>query len=105
MATELTVTTDLRFPKCIPDAYNVMLYFGTLNLGTYEADGMDASDVADLFMHLLHFSIMSKDGYTFDYGTTSKLVKAYVAGLEVVAGTDLSTTPGEVQFLAIGFRT
>ena len=105
MATELTVTSDLRFPKCMPDAYNVMVYFGTVNLGTYETSGMDASDIADLFRYLLHFSIMSKDGYTFDYGTSTKLVKAYLAGLEVADGTDLSTAPGELQFLAIGFKT
>jgi len=63
----ITLSSELRYPKAIPDAYNVMIDFGTLTLGTYATDGVDASDISDLFRYLLLLNVVSKDGYTFEY--------------------------------------
>jgi len=44
----ITLSSELQFPKAMPDAYNVMIDFGTVDLGTYATDGVDASDFSDL---------------------------------------------------------
>jgi len=101
----ITLSSELRYPKAMPDAHNVMIDFGTLTLGTYATDGVDASDISDLFRYLLLLNVMSKDGYTFDYDSTEDKIKVFLAGLEVATGTNLTTLLGSVQYLAIGFRT
>ena len=89
----------------MPDAYNVMLDVGTVDLGTYATDGVDIGDITDYFRHILLLNLVSKDGYTFEYDSTNDKVKVFLAGLEVANGQDLSTLLGDVAYLAIGFRT
>lgn len=101
----ITLSSELRYPKCLPDAHNVMIDFGTVNLGTYATDGVDASDFSDLYRYLLLLNLVSKDGYTFEYDSTADTIKVFLAGLEVANATDLSALLGDVQYLAIGFRT
>jgi len=101
----ITLSSELQFPKCLPDAYNVMLDFGTLTLGEYATDGVDASDISDLFRYLLLLNVVSKDGYTFEYDSSADTIKVFLAGIEVADGTNLTTLLGSVQYLAIGFRT
>jgi len=101
----ITLSSELRYPKAIPDAYNIMIDFGTVDLGEYATDGVDASDISDLFRYLLLLNLISKDGYTFDYDSSEDKIKVFLAGIEVADGTDLSTLLGDVQYLAIGFRT
>jgi len=93
------------FPRAMPDAYNVMLDFGTMTLGEYAVDGVSASDLSDLFRYLLLLNIVSKDGYTFEYDSTNDKIKVFLAGAEVADGTNLTTLLGSVQYLAIGFKT
>lgn len=101
----ITLSSELTQPKCMPDAYNVMIDFGTVNLGMYATDGVDASDFSDLYRYLLLLNLISKDGYTFEYDSSADMIKVFLAGIEVVNGTDLSTLLGDVQYFAIGFRT
>ena len=104
----ITLSSELTQPKCMPDAWNVMIDFGTVDLGDdYDADGggEDASDISDLFRYLLLLNLVSKDGYTFEYDSGEDKIKVFLAGVEVADGTDLSTLLGDVQYLAIGFRT
>jgi hypothetical protein len=101
----ITLSSELQFPRALPDAYNVMLDFGTLTLGLYAVDGVSASDISDLFRYLLLLNLISKDGYTFEYDSTADKIKVFLAGLEVASGTNLSTLLGSVQYLAIGFKT
>lgn len=82
-----------------------MIDFGTVDLGTYATDGVDASDFSDLYRYLLLLNLVSKDGYTFEYDSTADTIKVFLAGLEVANGQDLSSLLGDVQYLAIGFRT
>ena len=63
----ITLSSELQFPRAMPDAYNVMIDFGTINLGTYATDGVAAGDLSDLFRYLLLLNLVSKDGYTFEY--------------------------------------
>ena len=103
----ITLSSELRYPKCMPDAYNVMIDFGTLDLGEYATGGVDATSLRDLFRHCLLVNVVSKDGYTFEYDNTegSEKIKVFLAGLEVADEADLSTLLGDVQYFAIGFRT
>ena len=101
----ITLSSELQFPKAMPDAWNVMIDFGTVNLGTYATDGVDASDFSDLFRYLLLLNLVSKDGYTFEYDSTADTIKVFLAGVEVADGTNLSTLLGSIAYLAIGFRT
>ena len=104
----ITLSSELRFPKAMPDAYNVMIDFGTLTLGTsYDqtGGGEDASDISDLFRYLLLLNLVSKDGYTFEYDSTNDKIKVFLAGTEVADGQNLTTLLGSVQYFAIGFRT
>lgn len=101
----MTISSDMRFPRCMADATNILVYLGTINLGTYATGGIDASEISDLFRYLLFLGVMSNSGYSFDYDTATDKVLAYVAGAEVADTTDLSTDPGALQFLAIGFKT
>jgi len=101
----ITLSSELRYPKAIPDAYNVMIDFGTLTLGTYATDGVDASDISSLFRYLLLLNVVSKDGYTFEYDSSEDKIKVFLAGIEVANGTNLTTLLASVQYLAIGFRT
>ena len=103
----ITLSSELRYPKCIPDAYNVMIDFGTMTLGTYATDGVDATDLRALFRYCLLVNLVSKDGYTFEYDSTegSEKIKVFLAGIEVANGQDLDTLLGNVQYFAIGFRT
>jgi len=82
-----------------------MIDFGTLTLGEYATDGVDASDISDLFRYLLLLNVVSKDGYTFEYDSSADTIKVFLAGIEVADGTNLTTLLGSVQYLAIGFRT
>jgi len=101
----ITLSSELTQPKCMPDAYNVMIDFGTVDLGEYATDGVDASDISDLFRYLLLLNLVSKDGYTFEYDSSEDKIKVFLAGVEVADGQDLSTLLGDVQYFAIGFRT
>lgn len=137
----MTVSSELRFPKCLPDALNIMIYFGTLNLGTYAAGGILATDISAQFKDLLYLSVSPKSGYTFEYDKVNNKVKAFapvnviantgvadanntiiksaagtlevagtgtafqVVGVEVTGTPDLSTTPGNLDFLAMGLRS
>jgi len=101
----ITLSSELQHPKAMPDAYNVMIDFGTVDLGTYATDGVDASDFSDLYRYLLLLNLVSKDGYTFEYDSTADTIKVFLAGIEVANATDLSTLLGDVQYFAIGFRT
>jgi len=101
----ITLSSEFTQPKCMPDAWNVMIDVGTVNLGTYATDGVDASDISDLFRYLLLLNLVSKDGYTFEYDSTADTIKVFLAGIEVANGTDLSALLGSVAYLAIGFRT
>lgn len=102
----ITLSSELQFPKAMPDAWNVMVDFGTVNLGTsYTTDGVDASDFSDLFRYLLLLNLVSKDGYTFEYDSTADKIKVFLAGIEVANGTNLSTLLGSIAYLAIGFKT
>ena len=104
----ITLSSELQFPKCLPDAYNIMIDFGTLTLGTsYDqaGGGEDASDISDLFRYLLLLNLVSKDGYTFEYDSTEDKIKVFLAGVEVADGTNLTTLLGSVAYLAIGFKT
>ena len=101
----ITLSSELQFPKAMPDAYNVMIDFGTVDLGTYATDGVDASDISDLFRYLLLLNVISKDGYTFEYDSTEDKIKVFLAGVEVANGTNLTTLLASVQYFAIGFRT
>ena len=104
----ITLSSELQFPKAMPDAYNVMIDFGTLTLGTdYDqaGGGEDASDISDLFRYLLLLNLVSKDGYTFEYDSTNDKIKVFLAGTEVADGQNLTTLLGSVQYFAIGFRT
>lgn len=101
----ITLSSELQHPKCMPDAYNVMIDFGTVDLGTYATDGVDASDFSDLYRYLLLLNLVSKDGYTFEYDSTADKIKVFLAGIEVANGQDLSSLLGDVQYFAIGFRT
>jgi len=104
----ITLSSELRYPKAMPDAHNVMIDFGTVDLGTdYDqaGGGEDASDISDLFRYLLLLNLVSKDGYTFEYDSSADKIKVFLAGVEVADGTDLSDLLGSVQYLAIGFRT
>ena len=103
----ITLSSELTQPKCMPDAFNVMIDFGTLTLGTYATGGVDATSLRALFRYLLLVSVPSKDGYTFEYDSTegSEKIKVFLAGLEVANEADLDTLLESVQYLAIGFRT
>lgn len=101
----ITLSSELTQPKCMPDAYNVMIDFGTVNLGTYVTDGVSATDFSDLYKYLLLLNLVSKDGYTFEYDSSADTIKVFLAGLEVANGQDLSALLGSVQYFAIGFRT
>ena len=101
----ITLSSELQFPKAMPDAYNVMIDFGTVDLGEYATDGVSATDISDLFRYLLLLNLVSKDGYTFEYDSTNDVIKVFLAGMEVADAEDLSTLLGDVQYFAIGFRT
>ena len=104
----ITLSSELQFPKAMPDAWNIMIDFGTVDLGDdYDqaGGGEDASDISDLFKHLLFLGLMSKDGYTFEYDSSADTIKVFLAGVEVADGTDLTALVGDVQYFAIGFRT
>ena len=104
----ITLSSELTQPKCMPDAWNIMIDFGTVDLGTsYDqtGGGEDASDISDLFRYLLLLNLVSKDGYTFEYDSSADTIKVFLAGAEVADGTNLSTLLGDVQYFAIGFRT
>ncbi len=101
----ISLSSELKFPVAMPDAYNVMVDFGTVDLGTYATDGVDASDISDLFRHLLLLNLVSKDGYTFEYDSANDKIKVFLAGMEVANGQNLLTLLGDVAYLAIGFRT
>ena len=102
---EYNFKLELQHPKCIPDCWNIMLDFGTVDLGAYATDGVDVSDISSLFRYLLFLNLVSKDGYTFEYDSTADTIKVFLAGIEVADTTDLSTLLGDVQYLAIGFKT
>jgi len=103
----ITLSSELLQPKCMPDAWNIMIDFGTLDLGEYATDGVDATSLRALFRYLLLVNVVSKDGYTFEYVGTEGLekIKVFLAGIEVANASDLSTLLGDVQYFAIGFRT
>ena len=101
----ITKSSEFTQPHCMPDAFNVMVDVGTVNLGEYATDGVDAGDICDYFRHILLLNLVSKDGYTFEYDSTNDVIKVFLAGVEVADGTDLDTLLGSVAYLAIGFRT
>lgn len=103
----ITLSSELQHPKCMPDAYNVMIDFGTMLLGTYATGGVDATSLRALFRYCLLVNVVSKDGYTFEYDNTegSEKIKVFLAGLEVANDSDLDTLLESVQYFAIGFRT
>ena len=101
----ITLSSEFIQPKCMPDAYNVMIDVGTLLLGVYATDGVAAGDITDYFKHILLLNIVSQDGYTFEYDSTADKIKVFLAGVEVFASTNLTTLLGSVTYLAIGFRT
>ena len=101
----ITLSSELQYPKAMPDAYNVMIDFGTVTLGVYATDGVSATDFSDLYRYLLLLNLVSKDGYTFEYDSSADTIKVFLAGVEVADATNLTTLLGSVQYLAIGFRT
>lgn len=104
----IAISSELTQPKCMPDAFNVMIDFGTLTLGDdYDADGggVNMSDLSDFFRYLLFLHLSCADGYTFEYNSTTDRVKVFLAGIEVADGQDLDTLLGSVQYFAIGYRT
>ena len=101
----IDLSSELQFPKSIPDCWNIMLDFGTVTLGTYATDGVDASDFSDLFRYLLVLNLTCKDGYTFEYDSSADTIKVFLAGMEVSDGSDLDTLIGSVIYFAIGLKT
>ena len=104
---DVVLSSELLNPKCMPDAWNVMIDFGTLTLGTYATGGVDATELRALFRYLLLLNVVSKDGYTFEFDNTegSEKIKVFLAGVEVANGQELTTLLEDVQYFAIGFRT
>lgn len=104
----IVISSELTQPKCMPDAYNVLVDFGTLTLGTdYDqaGGGVDMSDLSDYFRYLLFLHLSCADGYTFEYITSTDKVKVFLAGIEVADGQNLYTLIGDVQYFCIGFKT
>jgi len=104
----IVISSELRVPKCMPDAYNVMVDFGTLTLGTdYDqtGGGVDMSDLSDFFRYLLFLHLSCAEGYTFEYLPSTDKVKVFLAGVEVPDATNLNTLIGDIQYFAIGYRT
>ena len=100
----LTLSSELQHPKAMMDAFNIMVDFGTVTLGSYTTDGVDAADFSDLYRYLLLLNLVSKDGYTFDYDSGADKIKVFLAGAEVANGENLTTLLGSVAYLAIGFK-
>jgi len=92
----------------MPDAYNIMIDFGTLTLGDdYDqtGGGVDMSDLSDFFRYLLFLHLSCAGGYTFEYISSTDRVKVFLAGVEIPDTTDMDTLIGDVQYFCIGFRT
>lgn len=102
----VTISSELQHPRAMMDAFNVMVDFGTVTLGTsYATGGVSATGFEDLYRYLLLLNLVSKNGYTFDYDSTNHKIKVFLAGAEVASGENLTTLLGSVVYLAIGFKT
>ena len=110
----MAVTITYDFPRARRlekgDAAGISIITGTISDTSYATNGTDISPIAAKFEKgLVRLIADSPGGFLTQYVKASNLLKIYravdnVAGtrIEVANATDLSTTPGAINFIAIG---